>query len=517
MNYVKQILSSVFLLVTVFSLSFPGLSFCADQNPDIELIYGPELVMIESKGAMLRLFTLNNLMKDRAHQLKLSFFPKIEDGALTVKFYRPEGTPLGQPIPLKEGRAALLDLDQGIDGIMVMVEENGQLEKKIRLFASMYRYKEGKGPELSSSSLNNTPSGQKPEFLVTEVDLLKESGLSSGDLDTLLKKLSLSKEEATSLVLAFKNVTKYVAAGNFGGANYFLKEAEKVYPCGEVYIQRSFIFGPVDVDMAIKNADKAIELIKEGKTVSVLLGKGEISPEARACVIGGNAVLQKTFGKGRIPAKEEKEMKAKFTSYMARALELDSGASKKAVDILKAQWEKAESTKPEPDSLLKGNLDKDVEYFFKARELFVEKRYSEALDFIENHPNLPRADSVYLKAEILLNLGRKEGARKALERSVHLFDGGNCLAGKNGGSVKGTVGAVPPSSVRAALARVSLARYWAEKFAQSNTSGDRKLNATYIQTAIDYMDQAIEAVPSHREWQLLANTYRTAKLKYLYP
>jgi tetratricopeptide (TPR) repeat protein len=518
MNYVmtRFPIISVTISVLLFLLVFPTSSLlAAEKTADLEIIAGPEMFSIESKGAMLKLFTLRNLMADRAHQLKLSFFPQIVDDGLIVKFFTVEGTPLGRPILLKAGRTALLELDSGLTDLMVMIEENGKLEDKMRVFASVLRYGAKESAALKNMAGQSAGKKSAPEKLVKEVDILEAAG-SKQALDKSLKMLGISQEEGESFAVAMANSRRYVADGNFGAVNYFLKEAQRICDCGEVYLSRAFVFGPVDIDVAIENIEKAIQYFRKGRSASVILGKGNSNPEGRACVVAANIIIQKTFGRGRLLPAEEAKMKIDFDRYIARALEVDKGDAQKPVDILIKQWEIEAAKKSVAQSEISGSLEQSVKDFFHCRELFAEKKYSEALDYMKKHTQLPEADTAYLKAEILLNMGRREGAKKALEESVELFDKGRCLAGKDGGPVDGTNGEMPPASVRAALSRVSLARYWAEKFANEQGSGEKEQMSEFIQKAITLMDEAIEAIPSHREWQLLVNTYRTAKLKYLY-
>ena len=524
-QFICSVLAIVFLL-TVFTVS--PLS-AKEGREDLEIIAGPKMFNIERKGAMLRIFTIKDLKVDRAHQLKLSFFPKIENNSLIVKFFKIDGTPLGKPVALQSGRKALLDLDSGLDSLMVMIEELGSFTKRIRIFASMLRYEAGKGPETSGKgkAIDENSAGVPPQ-LISEIDLLEEAGGNKRTLRRTLKALNITEKQGKELALCLKNSYEYMKKGQFGAVNYYLKKAENIAICGEVYSQRAFAFAPVDIDVAIENINKGIALFKEGKSAAVLVGKGDTVPEARACVIAGNMIIQKAFAIILTSDEEEKVLKVLFDKFLSRALSVDKKGAKKPVQILEEQWVKQSEQKKKlvesrkqrmgsSESGDMGKLDESVKNFFEARRLFAMKKFPEVLAFIDKHPHLPKGDTAYLKAEVLLNMGRKQGAKKALNESVVFFEKGQCLAGLEGGIVEGTQGKMPPAAIRAALSRVSLARYWAEKFVESRDGSDKKVVSGYIQTAIDYMDKAIEAVPSHREWQLLVNTYRTSKLKYLYP
>ena len=502
----------VALIITLSSSLF------AAEKVKLDLVEGPKLTMVTKKGAMSRVLSAEKMDGTRAHQLKFTFHPAIKDKSIKVKMYRSDDVSQSKEILLGSGRKAVIDIDAGPTAMQVMVEEQGLLEKSTRIFCSLYTYPEG----FKLASLNKAKAIRKPKELVEKVSLRDNLRKTRSNQRRVLKRLGLKQSEAEEFLKAVENAKAYVGKKDFGAVQYFLNKANKIYPCAEVYFWKAFVFGFFDKEKAEEDLAKAFQCFKQDKSGAELLGLTVNKSKARTHSLAANSILRDASTDTSMSKISLIKRRRKLEEHLGKIDKYDSRDSKSAIKVLRDKWQELEVAfdkmqKEGPVDPAK-QLDQNVRKFLDARRLFVEKKYQQSLKILEKEKNLPEADALYLKAEILLQLGRREGARKALEKSIRSFTVGRCLAGKKGGTVPGAQGVVPPSSLRAALARVSLARYWAERFKREEPNvTDKKGIVSHLEKAIELVEKALEEVPAHSGWQSIVNLYRDERLKVLYP
>ncbi len=487
------------------------------QKIKLELVAGPQMTMLTRKGVMSRVLNVKSMEEDRAHQLKFTFHPAIQDKSLKVKLYRGDAGD-SRELLLGGGRKIVIDIDPGPTSLQIMVEEQGLLKEETRVFTSLYRYP----ANFKLTSGNKPKSMAKPKMLVEKSDLNRE--LKGRRLRRVLKKLGLQQKEAEAFTLDMANARAYVTKTNIGAALYFLKEAQKKYNCAEVDFWRAFAYSLIDFDKTESHLDKAFTKLKEGKSCAELLGMTLNKSLARTHSLAANVILRKAVSVQDLSKIQLFKMRRTMEKHLAEIKKLDPKDSKTANEVIRRNWAKMmearKNIKSRPSQAPKqsSQLAENVKNFLEARKLYVSKSYGKSLAILEKTENLPEADALYLRAENLLQMGRREGAKKALEKSIRAFDNGRCLAGVKGGNVPGAQGVVPPATFRAALARVSLARYWGERFKREQQNGaDGKKIVSYLENAIKLVEEALQVLPSNTVWQRTVNLYRDERLKILYP
>jgi len=494
----------------------------AAAAPELELVDGPKMVVLAQKGAMIRVLQAQDMIVERAHQLKFTFFPAIEDESVKVKLYRSDDTSQARELMRRGGRTALIDLDPGPSGLQVILEEQGLLKQSTRIFASLYRYPLGQAP----AAAVKPQQAAAPDKIVDTIDVLETAF--KGDkraMQRALGALRMDEKQAGEFLVAMANVRAYIGKKDLSAANYFLAAAQRIVDCAEVWYWRAFAFGVFDLDQAQDNVRQALERYDAGRTVAALFGDDVKQARARCHILAANLAVRQVQANPRRTDEELTADQGAIEGHLKQATELDPGESKAPCELIRRKWHELVEARR---AILAGGaqaaeasgLPAGVREFLEARQCFVDKKLPEALKMLDTLPDMPEGDAQYLRAEIMLQLGRREGARKALEKSIADFGAGRCLAGKDGGTVPGAQGVVPPASARAALARVSLARYWAERFKREQTEDPTKPPrdlVSYLETAIELMEKALVEAPSYKPWQSIVNAYRDERLRVLYP
>jgi len=496
---------------------------------DLETIAGPESGTLTQKGSMLRALSVEEMKGARAHQLQFTFNPPIPDNALKVKLYDSNGKTLAA-VPLKGGRQALLELDPGPSSLQVMLEEQGVIEEEYRFYCVLFEYPKGVIPD---DTLRERARKQKmfepPKSLIDDVELEKLVG-GRKKLRGLLKKLDIEEKTAKAFLIAMSNAMAYVRQARLGEANYFLERAREQFDCAEVHYWKAVSCDVFDLDAARERLAHAFELFEAEKSAAELLGKTKDQSLADAHGIAATYQLRASVKRDDLTTVDILRAKRAIEHHLQLAERLDPDGNKDKADRVRSAWKRFLDARrsadqgPSSEASESGEeMSPGVSAFLQARDFYVAKRMADALRVLESTPDLPGGDGLYLKGQILLIEGRREAGRKSLEKSIIEFDDGRCLAGSDGGAVSGADGVVPSAAIRASLAKILLAQFWAQNFAKERPASDpedldaKKRLTDMLDKTVALTEAALDVVPSQERWRVLLAGFREARLRYLYP